>query len=347
MLLSRSLPLDYTYRANDDGVVTYSIIQGGSNATYRLHTMEFAGVEPVVGEVVVECPLPELQRGDLVSVNLLKPSISVNGHRVPADMTRREARKFVSELRLTAGDGQFSRLCSHYLPFQQKAIGNDYYFGDDYVDYPRQTAAADGVSLVKQHCPGGRLLDIGCALGIYTQAFREAGFDAFGMDISEFAVAEAAKRVGADRARCASLETTGIPFEGNFDVIWMWDVLEHFADPRAALARVTERVARGGWLFLHTSNADSLTHRMFGADWEGYSDYSHYGVDLVTCSSLRAWLRELTWETKSWQCRNIWVEGLDPVVLQLRQVFLSSPQLQVLLEEADLGDAIRVVGRKA
>ncbi len=341
------LPLQYSYRASPAGTASYRMLLSGTDCSYRLYAMEYTDVQPVVGELLAECRLPELRRGDVLSVDLTTSVVSRNGTPMPvATAVRSEARKFVAEVQLSADGERYSRLCSHYLPYDRKPIGGDYYFGDDYIDYPRQTATADGVALVTQHCASGRLLDVGCALGLYTAAFLEAGFNAFGMDASEFAIAEAARKVGSERVRCASLEEAGVPFRGDFDVIWMWDVLEHFADPRESLATVSRRVPSGGLLFLHTSNGDSLTHRLFGVDWEGYSDYSHYGVDRVTCASVREWLEELGWDIEDWQCRNIWVEGLDPVPLRLQEVFHSSPELRVLLDEADLGDAIRVVARK-
>jgi 2-polyprenyl-3-methyl-5-hydroxy-6-metoxy-1,4-benzoquinol methylase len=323
------------------------MVKGGVEGSYRLYAMRFSNGHAVKGELALACTLPQLKRGDTGTVNLLEPSIALNGKLLPFDTARKVAsRKFIAEVAVTDEGIRFSRLCSHYLPFEDKVIGPDYYFGDDYVDYPRQTGAVDAVALVQRHCPAGRLLDIGCALGIYTRAFLDAGFDAYGMDISEFAIGEAAKRVGARRVRHASLDTAEIPFRGEFDAFWLWDVLEHCAAPEAALVKVTCQARPGAHLFVHTSNADSLTHRIFGSDWEGYSDYSHRGVDQVTCSNLRLWLHRLGWEIVEWECSNIWVEGVDPVVLRLREVFHESPELRLMLEESDLGDAIRAVARK-
>lgn len=341
------LPLRYDYRASDAGKVNFYFLLDGRDVDVWVHSMAFASVTAVKGEPSLHLKIPAVKRSDVLCVNLTEPAALLNGVKLTTDyVQQRGARKFVSEVTLSSGGVRRRRLCSHYLPFDNKPVGSDYYFGDDYVNYPQQTAAADGVALVKRYGVSGRLLDIGCALGIYTKAFLDIGFDAHGMDVSEFAISEAAKRVGAERVRCASLEADDIPFAGEFDVLWLSDVLEHFAAPEAALAKATQHAASGAWLFLHTSNADSLTHRLFGKDWEGYSDYSHYGADAVTCASLRAWLDKLGWEIVEWECRNIWIEGIDPVMIRLKEVFHKSPELQVLLDEADLGDAIRLVARK-
>jgi 2-polyprenyl-3-methyl-5-hydroxy-6-metoxy-1,4-benzoquinol methylase len=240
----------------------------------------------------------------------------------------------------------FRRSCSHYLPFNNKAIGRDYYFGDDYVDYQQQTEVPDALNLIQKHCTNGRLLDVGCALGIYTKAFLVAGFDAHGVDISDFAIAEAAKRVGVDRVRQVNLDEEEIPFAGTFDVFWMWDVLEHSASPRALLEKITRRAAPKSTLLLHTSNADSLMRRAMGREWEGYSDYSHHGVDQITATVLAQWLDDLGWKIKAWECNHIWVGGVDPVLMRLRDAFRRIPELGVFLAERNLGDVVTVVAIK-
>jgi hypothetical protein len=181
---------------------------------------------------------------------------------------------------------------------------------------------------------------------VYTRAFLDGGFDAYGVDISPFAIDQAQMLVGADRAKCADLDVQEIPFPGGFETIWMWDVLEHFRGPDAILAKVSGCATEGSILVLHTSNAESLTRRLFTRDWEGYSDYSHWGVEQVTCKSLRDWLGRLGWKITNFECGGVWIAGSDPVMLRLQDVFTWMPELKILLEEADLGDFITLVATK-
>jgi 2-polyprenyl-3-methyl-5-hydroxy-6-metoxy-1,4-benzoquinol methylase len=159
---------------------------------------------------------------------------------------------------------------------------------------------------------------VGCALDIYTKYFWDAGFDAHGLDISEFAVSEASKPVGAERLKRCDLDVSEILFEERFVIVWIWDVQEHLADPYGALAKVTTKTREGGRLFVRTSNADFLTHRLLAGDWEDYTDYSHHGVDQVTPTSLNAWLKQLGWRILKLECNGIWFSEMDPVVLGLR-----------------------------
>jgi hypothetical protein len=181
---------------------------------------------------------------------------------------------------------------------------------------------------------------------VYTKGFLDAGYDAFGLDNSSFAVSEAARRVGTLRVRQCDVDRAEIPFPGLFDVLFAWDVLEHSASPAEMVAKISAKAAPGAWLFLHTSNADSLAHRLLGSDWEAYSDYSHYGVDQVSADTVRTWLDGCGWQIVEWRCDSVWVAHVDPVLAQLRQMFVRSPELATLLAERDLGDLILVVARK-
>ena len=341
------LPLQYAYRASPDGRVSYRLLEAGQNFEYRLHAAAFQGSQLISGEECLLVQLSEIKQGTNLEVDLLGVKVWLNGKVIPAAKRKlHTTRKFIAELRLKQENREMHRVCSHYLPFENKAIGRDYFFGDDYVDYLLQTGAAEGLAHIQRYCSNGRLLDVGCALGIYTKAFLVAGFDAYGIDISEFAVAEARKIVGEERVQQVNLDESDIPFYGSFDVFWMWDVLEHSASPYDLLKKVTDKAAPEALLFLHTSNADSLMRRIMGQNWEGYSDYSHYGVDLITASSLAEWLRQLGWNIVTWDCSHIWADRVDPVMNRLRDAFLRIPELRIFLNERNLGDMVTVVARK-
>jgi len=101
----------------------------------------------------------------------------------------------------------------------------------------------DAVKLIQGFKRRGRLLDMGCAAGVFVKAAQDAGFEAMGVDISPVEVQFARDRFGVD-ARVGTLDS--VDFGPNcFDVITVWDVLEHFENPWRAAARA--RVAGRGW----------------------------------------------------------------------------------------------------
>ena len=61
----------------------------------------------------------------------------------------------------------------------------------------------------------------------------------------------------------------GMPAEGRYDAILLYDVLEHLQDPVATLVALGERLAPGGALFILIPNWDSLWRRAFPHHWGG------------------------------------------------------------------------------
>src|SRR5258708_4713731 len=73
-----------------------------------------------------------------------------------------------------------------------------------------------------------RVFDAGCALGFLVEAFWDRGVEAWGRDISEFAISE----VRVDLRGFCSVGSVADPIEGRFDLITCIEVLEHM--PEAA-----------------------------------------------------------------------------------------------------------------
>ena len=67
------------------------------------------------------------------------------------------------------------------------------------------------------------VLDAGCAMGMLVEALHARGVDAWGIDISEYAISKVAPEV-ADRCRVGSLTD---PLDGRFDLVTCIEVLEH------------------------------------------------------------------------------------------------------------------------
>ena len=118
-----------------------------------------------------------------------------------------------------------------------------------YERYDRDTSNADvAAGIICAHFPTGRTLDVGCATGFVVEALRERDVDAYGVDVSTYAIANAAP--GArDFVRRADA-TEGLPFDdGEFELISVLETLEHL--PPEAIPGVVRELRRvcGGWLF--------------------------------------------------------------------------------------------------
>ena len=101
----------------------------------------------------------------------------------------------------------------------------------------------------------GRLLDVGAGLGYFVRTIgRESDWEAYGCEISAGAVQYAKEVLGLTRITCGRLEEAGYP-PSSFDLITLWDVIEHIPDPDLLLTQIGRLLKPGGGLFLHTPNA--------------------------------------------------------------------------------------------
>ena len=117
--------------------------------------------------------------------------------------------------------------------------------------------------------PGGRLLDLGCAMGFLLEVAERAGFEGWGLDLNPEAVRVSRQGFG-DRVAQGELDASAFPGI-DFDVVTLIDVLEHVPDPAALLARVHQRLLPGGVLAAVLPNAASFTRRIFGRRWPHYA----------------------------------------------------------------------------
>jgi 2-polyprenyl-3-methyl-5-hydroxy-6-metoxy-1,4-benzoquinol methylase len=113
-----------------------------------------------------------------------------------------------------------------------------------------------GLSTIEKFATGGRLLDLGCALGVFLYLARERGWDTYGVDISEYAASYARNFLGL-KAYAGELQEINFP-DGWFDVITLWDIVEHFPDPSCQLREVHRILKNDGIIFLNTPNGEAL-----------------------------------------------------------------------------------------
>lgn len=120
--------------------------------------------------------------------------------------------------------------------------------------------AALNLKLLKRHARTGRLLDIGCSTGQFLAEARESGWPGQGLEYSPDSSKVARELRGLD-VKTGAL--TGSTFEPNsFDVITLWDVIEHLPDPMGTLRHIAKILAPGGLLVLKTPNVDGLYPRL-------------------------------------------------------------------------------------
>ena len=107
---------------------------------------------------------------------------------------------------------------------------------------------------------GRSLLDVGCATGNVLEVARQHGWVASGIEVSPWAAARARER-GFPVSERPLEECEFAP--AMFDAVTLFDVLEHFPDPRASLQVIHRLLKPGGVFVLETPNVEGVAVRYF------------------------------------------------------------------------------------
>ena len=128
-----------------------------------------------------------------------------------------------------------------------------------------------------------RLLDVGAYCGYFVDVARKAGFQAEGTELSVWAAGQ-----GRELGLTVHNQTVGerAASGDTYDVVTMWDVVEHLADPRAELEATFGLLAPGGQLHLSTIDAGSRIARALGQHWPWLMEMHLYYFDRHTIASL-------------------------------------------------------------
>lgn len=128
---------------------------------------------------------------------------------------------------------------------------------------------------------GGRVLDVGCGTGDRLDVFRTLGFEPYGVETSGSAL-YARDHLGLDVFHG---DLFGARFPDRFfDLVTLYNVLEHTHDPRAVSLEVSRILKEDGYFILQIPNTDSLQCRLFGKRWAAYDvprDLYYVNVDTL------------------------------------------------------------------
>jgi len=142
----------------------------------------------------------------------------------------------------------------------------------------------------------GRLLDVGCSLGFFLETARESGFDVYGVEPVDSAAAFA-REVLKLKVTTGTLEQAKFASD-SFDVVCLFDVLEHIPDPLAVLAEITRILKKDGLLVLQCPNIESTMATLTRQHWRWLLVPQHlYHFSRATISDLlyKAGFQILNW----------------------------------------------------
>lgn len=227
----------------------------------------------------------------------------------------------------------------------QAQIGN-YYLSPDYISHAaKATGFRDHIyhlvrhrtiqakhRLIKRTHPTGTVLDIGCGTGDFLAHLQAKGYAAMGVEVSPQARAIAQ---GKNLDVVPDLEH--IPPTGRFDVVTLWHVLEHLADPKGTLAKIHALANDGALLVIAVPDRTSWDAQHYGPDWAAWDVPRH--LSHFRRQDLQRLLTNSGFVLQS--VRKMWFDA--PYVAMLSEQYRGAGPLGSLIKGALIGLGSNVV----
>ncbi len=182
------------------------------------------------------------------------------------------------------------RKCGIYFLQKTEAVSKDSeiynksYFFEEYKKQYGKTYLEDfnniSVNCISRHKiiekikTSGKILDVGCAYGPFLDVMNKKGYDCTGIDISEDAVRYVREELGINAFTFDFASSSSLPYpaateikkevlspEGNYDIITMWYVIEHFKNTDKIIRKIHGMLNEGGLFAFSTPNYSGISGR--------------------------------------------------------------------------------------
>jgi 2-polyprenyl-3-methyl-5-hydroxy-6-metoxy-1,4-benzoquinol methylase len=137
------------------------------------------------------------------------------------------------------------------------------------------------IKLIKKYKRDGRLFDLGAGWGHFLSSAVKAGYDGSGIEIGE----ELYKYAKYDLGLNVSNENIfDIRPQKEYDIITMWDVLEHIKDADIVIDKCSKMLKDDGFIFIQVPQIDSFIARIFKDKWHHItsSHINYFSKNTVT-----------------------------------------------------------------
>jgi protein-L-isoaspartate O-methyltransferase len=177
----------------------------------------------------------------------------------------------------------------------------DYFFGDEYSNYiaDKKTIQKNFRLRIKilqrflDPTHHKHLLEVGSAYGFFLDVVRNYFESVKGLDISEDGVRYARQQLNLDVIQ-ADLLTYNLERQ-TFDVVCLWDTIEHLRNPHLYIQKISECTSQGALLAITTGDIASLNARFRKDKWRLLHPPTH--LHYFSRSSLVRMLNNYNFET--------------------------------------------------
>jgi len=149
-----------------------------------------------------------------------------------------------------------------YTDYKDEKVADQVRKGNNWVKIQRHKLR---FKLIKKYKSSGKLFDLGVGWGHFLLTGKMLGYEVSGIEVSE-------------QPYLYSKNDLGLPVEhvdffkmredNKFDVLTMWDVLEHIDRADTVIEKCAKLITKGGYIVIQVPQIDSYIAKKYGKDWK-------------------------------------------------------------------------------
>jgi 2-polyprenyl-3-methyl-5-hydroxy-6-metoxy-1,4-benzoquinol methylase len=165
-----------------------------------------------------------------------------------------------------------------YENYKDEHVANAIRQGNNWVKIERHKLR---YQLIRKYKPTGSLFDLGVGWGHFLLTGQMLGYDTYGIEIAEqpYLYSKNELKLNVDH-----IDFFAMPEDKQFDIITMWDVLEHIDKAGDFVAKCAKLTKTGGILVLQVPQIDSYFARRHKDQWKmmGIDHVNYFGKKTIT-----------------------------------------------------------------
>ena len=165
-----------------------------------------------------------------------------------------------------------------YENYKDENVANAVRNGNNFVKIERHKLRYD---LIKKYKPSGSLFDLGAGWGHFMLTGQMLGYDVYGIEISEqpYLYSKNDLKLPVDH-----IDFFDMKEDKKFDIVTMWDVLEHIDKADDVIAKCARITAKDGYIVIQVPQIDSYFAKKHKDNWKmmGLDHVNYFGKKTIT-----------------------------------------------------------------
>jgi 2-polyprenyl-3-methyl-5-hydroxy-6-metoxy-1,4-benzoquinol methylase len=165
-----------------------------------------------------------------------------------------------------------------YENYKDENVANAVRNGNNFVKIERHKLR---YNLIKKYKPSGSLFDLGAGWGHFMLTGQQFGYDVYGIEISEqpYLYSKHDLKLPVDHIDFFEMKE-----DKTFDIITMWDVLEHIDKADSFIEKCARVNTKGGYIVIQVPQIDSYFAKKYKDEWKMMSldHVNYFGKKTIT-----------------------------------------------------------------